>query len=89
MTNSLSGCIEKDISKVIIALPANKTVMEIFEKTLTDGVNTSLGFDSQILMPNYTTAEYDKMIIDKIFKSYKHKDLKSHENQNCMVRINM
>lgn len=85
----MSGCIEKDISKVIIALPANKTVMEIFEKTLTGGVNTSLGFDSKILMPNYTAAEYDQMIIDESFKSYKHKDLKSHENQNFMVRINM
>ena len=77
--SSLSGCIERDMSKIIIALPANKTVMEIFEKALTGGfscVNTSLGFDTEILMSNYTAAEYDKVITDKIFKSYKHKDIK-------------
>ena len=67
------------MSKIIIALPANKTVMEIFGKALTGGfscVNTSLGFDTEILMSNYTAAEYDKVITDKIFKSYKHKDIK-------------
>ena len=33
-TSSLSGCIERDFSKVIIALPTSNTVAEIFEKEL-------------------------------------------------------
>ena len=72
--SSLSECIERNLSKVIIELPTNKTIIEIFEKTITGDfscVNTRLGFDTEILMPNYTTAEYDKMTANQSFKSYK------------------
>ena len=75
----LSECIERNLSKVITALPTNKTIIEIFEKTITGDfscVNTRLGFDTEILMPNFTTAEYDKMTINQTFKSYKWKDMK-------------
>ena len=51
---SLSGCIEREMSKVIIALPTTAEHLEIFEKTVTGGfscVNTRLAFDSAILLP--------------------------------------
>ena len=50
----LSGCIEREMSKVIIAFPTNPDHVEIFEKTVTGGfscINTQLAFDSQILLP--------------------------------------
>ena len=52
--SSLSGCIEREMSKVIIALPTTAEHLEIFEKTVTGGfscVNTCLAFDSAILLP--------------------------------------
>ena len=70
----LSECIERNLSKVIIALPTNKTIIEFFENTITGEfscVNTRLSLDTEILMPNFTTAEYDKMTINQTFKSYK------------------
>ena len=77
--STLSGYIERDTSKVIIALPANNDAVDIFEKTLTRGfscINTRLGFDAEILMPNYSCAEFNKMTIDQSFKSYKRQGLK-------------
>ena len=53
--------------------------MKNFEKAITDGfscVNPRLGFDTEVLMPNLTAAEYNKMSIDESFESYKPKDLK-------------
>ena len=47
--------IQSEQSKVILALPTNNSIMEIFEKTLTGGftcANTRLSFDSKLLMPN-------------------------------------
>ena len=55
--STLSGCIEREMSKVIIALPNSSEVVDIFEKTLTGGfscINTRLGFDTEILLPNLT-----------------------------------
>ena len=49
--SSLSGCIEKEISKIIIALSTNNTIMEVFEKTITAGfscVNTRLALSKQV-----------------------------------------
>ena len=37
-TSTLSGCIERNLSKVIVALPGNKEDMMLFEKTLTGGL---------------------------------------------------
>ena len=59
LASSLSSCIERDLLKVATALQANKEVIKIFEKTLTVGfscINTNLGFDTEILMGNYTPA---------------------------------
>ena len=53
--SSMSGCIEKQMSRVIIALPAKLSHVEIFKQTVTGGlssVNTRLTFDTKILLPN-------------------------------------
>ena len=75
----LSGCIQLDISKVMIALPISFAHVEIFEKTFTGGlscVNTRLGFDIGILLPNLTQRDYNKMNITESFKAFKRDDLK-------------
>ena len=53
--SSMSGCIEREMSKVILALPTKYEHIEVFEETVIGGfscVNTRLAFDSQILLPN-------------------------------------
>ena len=55
--SSMSGCIEREMSKSILALLAKHEHGEIFEQTVIGGfssVNTRLAFDSQILLPNQT-----------------------------------
>ena len=59
-----SGCIQREKSKVILALPTNNTQMETFEKTVARGfscVNTRLSFGTKILMPNLTERDYNAM----------------------------
>ena len=51
----MSGCIEREMSRIILALPAKYEHVEIFEETVTGGyscVNTRLAFDTLILLPN-------------------------------------
>ena len=51
----MSGCIEREMSRVILALPTKLDHVEIFEQTVTGGfgsVNTRLASDTQILLPN-------------------------------------
>ena len=77
--SKLSGCIQREQSKVILALPINNTQMEVFEKTLCGGfscVNNRLSFDTEILMPNLREIDYQKMNVDQSFKAYKRDDLK-------------
>ena len=53
--SSMSGCIEREMSKIILALPTKYDHVEIFEETVIGGfscVNTRLAFDSQIFLPN-------------------------------------
>ena len=53
--SSMSGCIEREMSKVILTLPTKHEHVEIFEQTVIGGfssVNTKLAFDSLILLPN-------------------------------------
>ena len=55
--SSISDCIEREMSKIILALPTKYDHVEIFEQTVTGGfssVNTRLAFDSQFLLPNLT-----------------------------------
>ena len=61
--SSLSGCIEREMSKVIITFPTNVEHLEIFEKTITGGfscVNTRLAFDTSILRPKMLDGSRDK-----------------------------
>ena len=61
--SKLSGCIQREKSKCIIALPTDNIQMEIFEKTVCGGyssVNNRLSFDTELLMPNLSKAEYEK-----------------------------
>ena len=53
--SSMSGCIEREMSKIILALPTKYDHVEIFEETVIDlfsCVNARLAFDSQISLPN-------------------------------------
>ena len=76
--SSLSGSIEREMSKVIISFPTNMEHYEIFEKTVTGGfscVNTRLAFDTSILTKKnfeqkviYNINGQDKRVISKIIK---------------------
>ena len=77
--STLSECIQRDLSKVILALPTSNDHVEVFEKTLTgrfSSVNTRLDFDTEILLPNLKQADYNKMSIDESFHSFKNQDFK-------------
>ena len=53
----LSGCIEREKSKIILPLLTKHEHVEIFEQTVIGGfssVNIRLAFDSQVLLPNQT-----------------------------------
>lgn len=68
--STLSDCIQRNVSKIIIALPTSNFIVEVFEKTVPEGfngVNTRLVFESEILLPNYTHSQYNKMSIDLKF----------------------
>ena len=52
--SSLSGCIHQYLSKVIISLPTQTEIVDLFQKSLIGGfscVNTRLLFDLKILLP--------------------------------------
>ena len=77
--STLSGCIQRDLSKVIIVLQISSAHIEIFEKTLTEGfscVDTRLGVGTEILVPNLTQRDFNKMNVDESFKAFKRDDLK-------------
>ena len=76
--SKLSGCIQREQSKCVLALSINNTQMKIFEKTLSGGfssVNTRLSFDTELVMPNLTQNDYQKMNFDESFKAFKRDDL--------------
>ena len=75
--STLSGCIQRDLSKV--TLPTCNDHVEVFGKTLTGGfssVNTRMGFDTEILLPNLTSADFNKMNTDDSFHSFKNQNFK-------------
>ena len=52
--SSFSGCVHKNKSKCLIALPNDAEQVKLFKRTLIGGfsfVNTQSAFDSQILLP--------------------------------------
>ena len=75
--STLSSCIERVMSPLIIALPTSNEAFDIFEPTLTGGfssVNMRLAFDTEILLPNLIsnneeekTDEFQKVYNYKIF----------------------
>ena len=53
----MSGCVEREMSKIILALPTKYDHVEILEQTVIGGfssVNTRLAFDSLVLLPDLT-----------------------------------
>ena len=70
---------KRDLSKVIIALPTTTEHAEVLERFLIGGyscVNTRLGFDTEMVLPNLTQSEYAKMNIDQSFQAYKNQNFK-------------
>ena len=60
--SKLSGCIQREKSKCVIALPTDNVQMEIFEKTVCgsySSVNNRLSFDTELLMPNFSKSDYN------------------------------
>ena len=63
-TSSFSGCIHRDKSKCLIALPTDAEHIRVFQKTFIGGfscVNTRLAFETQIPLPD---KENEKAIFD-------------------------
>ena len=84
--STMSGCIEQEISKVIITLPTKTEHVEIFEQTVIGGfscVNNSLAFDTQVLLPNFLDSE---MNVKKDFKYKIAYNLKI-DNQKIKKRV--
>ena len=80
--STLSGCIKREMSKVILTLPTKVEHHETFEKTVIGGfscVNNRLAFDTQILLPT-TSDENANIKIDFNFKIAF--DLKMTKNSN-------
>ena len=53
--SSMSSYIEREMSRIILALPTKLEHVKVFEQTVTGGfsqVSTRLAFDTQILLPN-------------------------------------
>ena len=62
--SSMSGCIEREMLKIILALPTKYDHVEIVEEIVIGGfscVNTRLAFNSQILLPDLA----DKIDLEK------------------------
>ena len=75
----LSGCLERNKSKVLIALPTCPNIIQFFEKAVIGGfscVNTRAAFDTEILLSNLSTKDMNKLNIDQSFKQRKRQDLK-------------
>ena len=96
--STLSGCIEREMSRVIIAFSYSNEAVDIFEQTITgifSLVNTRLAFDTEILLPNLIsnnekekTGEFQKGYNFKIcYISYeKEYSKKKSYNKNLKVR---
>ena len=94
--SKLSGCIQREKSKSVIALPTDNVQMEIFEKTVCGGyssVNNRLSFDTELLMPNFSKSDYN--IDPSLFKRddlklgymLKLNDYSSYERKRVITKI--
>ena len=81
--SSLGGSLERDLSKVIIALPTTNEIVDMFEQTLTGRfscVNTCLAFDTEILLPNAPAKADDVLSKDRNYKVCYRLQLNEDEN---------
>ena len=81
--STLNGCIEREMSRVIIALPTSNEVLDIFEQTITGGfscMNNPLAFDSKTFLPN-TKKKEDNYRKDYQFKVVYHIKLDNEKPQ--------
>ena len=65
---SMSGCVEREMSKIILALPTKYEHIEIFEETVIGGyscLNTRLAFDALILFPNLNNSMLYNSMMNK------------------------
>ena len=85
--STMSGYIEREMSKVIITLPTKIKHVEIFEQTVIGGfscVNNRLAFDTQLLLPNFVDSE---MAVKKDFNYKIAYNLKIADNQKAKKRV--
>ena len=61
--STLSACIEREMLRVIIALPTSNETVYIFEQTITgfSSVNTRLAFDTEILLKSLRNIRSTKL----------------------------
>ena len=85
--STLSGYIEREMSRVIIAPPNSNEVLDICEQTITGGfscVNNRLATDSEIFLPN-TKKKHDNCRKDYKFKVVYHVKLDNEKPQPKIV----
>ena len=95
LASTLSGCIEREISCVIITLPTSNEAVDIFEQTITEGcssVNTRLAFDTEILLPNLINEEkqhkeFQKDYNYKICYNIRLNDEKEYSKKRVITKI--
>ena len=64
----MSECIEREMSKIILALPIEYEHVEIFEETVIGGyicVNTRQAFDTLNLLPNLNNPMFTNSMMNK------------------------
>ena len=90
----MSGYIEREMSKIILALPTKLDHVEIFEQTVTGGfssVNTRLAFNTQILLPNLPKLKpnlnFENNLMSKDFDYKVVYNLKIGKNKTQKKRI--
>ena len=77
--SSFSGCVHRDKSKCLTAVPTKAEDVILFEKTLIGGfncVNTRLSFDSQMLLPKKERDKH-KLIYNVKMNNIKQKNIKN------------
>ena len=85
--STMSSCIEREMSKVIITLPTKIEHNEIFEQTVIGGfscVNIRLALDTQLLLPSVVD---EKMNVETDFNFKIVYNLKIGDNQKAKKRV--
>ena len=85
--STMRGCIEREMSKVIITLPTKIRHVEIFEQTVIGGfsyVNNRSALDTQLLLPNLVDS---KMTVKNDFSYKIVYNLKTADNQKAKKRV--